>query len=153
VLGAHGGRFPRIGRFLGITRGPAGDGGGAGPLRQSWSGRMPQAVAAGVALVGAGAALLVTGLTGSSLRSGDEAARALPTVTPVGVPADELAKLPRATTFTSIPAAPLDPDPFAVTGGLVVHPLTPQVLYAGPGKRPIAVLPATQLGARPGFPW
>ena len=66
-------------------------------------------------------------------------------VTPVSVSAAELAKLPRATTFTSVPAAPLDQDPFALTGGLEVHPMTPQVLYAAPGKRPIAVLPATEL--------
>jgi hypothetical protein len=64
----------------------------------------------------------------------------------VRVSAAELARLPRATTFTRIPAAPLDQDPFAVSGGLVVHPLAPQVLYAAPGKQPIAVLPATELG-------
>ena len=28
----------------------------------------------------------------------------------------------------------------------MVHPLEPQVLYAGPGKQPVAVLPATELG-------
>ena len=66
-------------------------------------------------------------------------------VNPVSISAAELAKLPRATTFTSVPAAPLDQDPFALTGGLEVHPMTPQVLYAAPGKRPIAVLPATEL--------
>ncbi len=66
-------------------------------------------------------------------------------VNPVSVSAAELAKLPRATTFTSVPTAPLDQDPFALTGGLEVHPMTPQVLYAAPGKRPIAVLPATEL--------
>jgi len=103
-------------------------------------------VAAGVALAGVGAAVVVIGLSGSSRHSGHDAAYAQPTVAPVRVPADELAKLPRATTFTSIPAAPLDQDPFAVTGDLVVHPLTSQVIYAAPGKRPIAVLPATELG-------
>jgi len=36
--------------------------------------------------------------------------------------------------------------PFALTGGVVVHPLQPQVLYAGPGKQPVAVLPAIELG-------
>ena len=53
--------------------------------------------------------------------------------------------MPRATTFARIPAAPLDQAPFALTGGMVVHPLDPQVLYAGPGKQPVAVLPATEL--------
>ena len=40
----------------------------------------------------------------------------------------------------------MDQAPFALTGGLVVHPLEPQVLYAGPGKEPVAVLPAAELG-------
>jgi hypothetical protein len=29
----------------------------------------------------------------------------------------------------------------------VVHPLRPQIVYAGPGKRPVAVLPATEFGS------
>jgi lipoprotein-anchoring transpeptidase ErfK/SrfK len=41
----------------------------------------------------------------------------------------------------------VDQDPFAVTGGLVLHPLAPQVLYAAPGKQPVAVLPATELAS------
>lgn len=65
---------------------------------------------------------------------------------PVPVTAAELAKLPRATTYASIPAAPTDPDPFAATSGLVVRPLTPQIVYAAPGKAPVAVLPSTELG-------
>jgi lipoprotein-anchoring transpeptidase ErfK/SrfK len=90
--------------------------------------------------------VLVTGLSGSSPLGGDPA-QAQPAVAPVRVPAAELAGLPRATTFTRILAAPADQHPFAVTGGLVLHPLAPQVLYAGPGKQPIAVLPATELGS------
>jgi lipoprotein-anchoring transpeptidase ErfK/SrfK len=68
-------------------------------------------------------------------------------VLPAGVPATELAKLPRATTYASIPAAPADPAPFAITGGLVVHPRAPLVVSAGPGKPPVAVLPPAELGA------
>jgi lipoprotein-anchoring transpeptidase ErfK/SrfK len=152
VLGAYSGwftrdRFLRISRSLGIMRGPADDGDGARAARQFRSGRLPWAVVARVAVVGVGAAVLVTGCSGSSDNVGSEAAHAQPTVAGVRVSAEEFARLQRATTFTRIPAAPLDQGPFAGTGGVVVHPLAPQVLYAAPGKRPIAVLPATELGS------
>ncbi|HYK68570.1 MAG TPA: L,D-transpeptidase [Streptosporangiaceae bacterium] len=68
-------------------------------------------------------------------------------VGPVRVSGAELARLPRATTYTKILAAPLDSSPSAVTGGLVVHPHADEVLYAGPGKPPVGVLPATELGS------
>lgn len=126
--------------------GPADDGGRARAARQSWSGRLRWTAAAGVALAGAGAAVLAAGLSGCSHRPGHETAPARPAVAPVRVSAAELARLPRATTFTRIRSAPADQAPFAPTGGLVVHPLEPQVLYAGPGKQPVAVLPATELG-------
>ncbi len=90
--------------------------------------------------------MLAATFSGSGQPPGNAAAGAQRVVPPVGVSAAELGRLPRATTYTSIPAAPGDPAPFAVTGGLVVHPLTPQVVYAGPGKPPVAVLPATELG-------
>jgi len=106
------------------------------------------------AVVGVGIVALLIGISGSSGQdagqqagAGQQGAAAQSAVPPVRASAAELAKLPRATTFTSIAAAPLDQDPYALTGGLVVHPLEAQVLYAGPGKRPIAVLPATELGA------
>jgi len=99
-----------------------------------------------VTLAGVGAAVLAAGLSGCSHQPGPETAPAQPAVAPVRVSAAELARLPRATTFTSIGSAPLDQAPFALTGGVVVHPLQPQVLYAGPGKQPVAVLPATELG-------
>jgi lipoprotein-anchoring transpeptidase ErfK/SrfK len=91
--------------------------------------------------------VLVAGLGGSSHHPGRDTAQAQPAVAPVRVSVAELARLPRATTFTRIPEAPLDQDPFTVTSGLVVHPLEPQVLYAAPGKQPVAVLPATELGS------
>jgi len=99
-----------------------------------------------VTLAGVGAAVLAAGLSGCSHQPGPETAPAQPAVAPVRVSAAELARLPRATTFTRIGSAPLDQAPFALTGGVVVHPLQPQVLYAGPGKQPVAVLPATELG-------
>src|SRR5262249_42400269 len=68
-----------------------------------------------------------------------------PIVAPVPVSAAEFAKLTRSTTYTTPSAASPDQDPFAVTGGTVLHPETAQVVYAGPGEKPVAVLPATQL--------
>jgi lipoprotein-anchoring transpeptidase ErfK/SrfK len=141
------GWFPHISRNLPrISRGwlaRAGD--GAAAVRQFRAGHLRQIAAAGVVLAAAGAVVLGVTLGGSSQPPGNAAPDAQPVVPP-RVSAAELAKLPRATTYTSIPAAPGDPAPFAVTGGLVVHPLTPQVVYAGPGKPPVAVLPATELG-------
>ena len=101
------------------------------------------------AVVGVGVVALLIGIGGSGDQNAGQQANAggQATISPVPVSAAELARLPRATTFTSIAAAPLDQEPFALTGGLVVHPLAAQVLYAGPGERPIAVLPATELGA------
>jgi lipoprotein-anchoring transpeptidase ErfK/SrfK len=92
-------------------------------------------------LAAGGTVALAAALNGCS--STPQAQRLVP---PARVSAAELAKLPRATTFASIPASPGDPAPFAVTGGLVVHPRVPQVVYAGPGKPPIAVLPTSELG-------
>jgi lipoprotein-anchoring transpeptidase ErfK/SrfK len=112
-------------------------------VRQFWVGHVRKAVVAGVVVVAAGVAALVATLSGSP---GTAAPGTQHIVPPVRVPAAQLARLPRATTYASIPGAPRDPAPFAVTGGLVVRPLTAQVVYAGPGKRPIAVLPATELG-------
>ena len=66
---------------------------------------------------------------------------------PVSVSAAQAAKLPQATTYATIPAAPVDPERFAATSGLVVHPLAAEIVYAGPGKAPVAVLPATELGS------
>ena len=127
-------------------RGPAGDGGRARAARQSWSGRLRWTAAGRVALAGAGAAVLAAGLSGCSHQPERQTAQTQPAAAPVRVSAAELARLPRATTFTRIGSAPLDQAPFALTGGLVVHPLEPQVLYAAPGKQPVAVLPATELG-------
>jgi lipoprotein-anchoring transpeptidase ErfK/SrfK len=127
-------------------RGPADDGGRARAARQSWSGRLRWPAAGRVALAGVGVAVLAAGLSGCSHQPGRQTAPAQPAVAPVRVSAAELARLPRATTFARIRSAPADQAPFALTGGLVVHPREPQVLYAGPGKQPVAVLPATELG-------
>jgi lipoprotein-anchoring transpeptidase ErfK/SrfK len=111
-------------------------------------GPVPRGVAAG-----AGLAVVAGAVVAATISSNSGAAHGSPVastgeqiVQPVRVSAAEFAKLPRATTFTSIPAAPLDPPPVAATSGLVVRPLTPQVVYLGPGKSAIGVLPATELG-------
>ena len=113
------------------------------PSSRPGSGRTLQGAWTGLALAIAGAALLFTGLRGCSEAPGSGA---LPVVSPVPVSSTEYFRLTQATTFTSIPAAPPDQDPFTVTDGLVVHPMTPQIVYAAPGGKPIAVLPTTELG-------
>jgi len=121
-------RFPRSGRFPGLRRGLVG-------------GRRPRA--APVSLAAAGAALLVLALGGCTQ---EPSSSYVPVVAPVPVSQAEFAKLTQATTFTSIPTAAQDQDPFAVTDGVVMHPLTAQVVYLGPGEKPVGVLPATELG-------
>jgi lipoprotein-anchoring transpeptidase ErfK/SrfK len=110
-------------------------------------GPVPRGVAAGAMLaVVAGAAVAAITSCTSGAAPGSPVAVTGEVVQPVQVSAAELAKLPHATTFTTVRSAPSDPAPFSVSSGLVVHPLTPQVVYAGPGEPPIAVLPATELG-------
>lgn len=112
---------------------------------------MPVAAIAAAALViiGAVAGVTLSGGGPGSATAGTGAQRvtgAPRVVQPVRVSAAEFATLPRATTYANIPAAPPDPHPFGVTTGIVVRPLTAQVVYGGPGKAAIAVLPATELG-------
>jgi lipoprotein-anchoring transpeptidase ErfK/SrfK len=108
------------------------------------------AIAVLAAAVGVGTlAAVVSGGDGSAPVSGPPGGRAAApqSVAPVPVSSAELASLPQATTFTTTPAAPLDPARFTVTSGAVLRPLAAQVVYSGPGKSPVAVLPATQLGS------
>ena len=82
--------------------------------------------------------------------STNPAAEAAPVVAPRAVSAEQLAALPQATTFTTTPAAPRDPAPEQMPGGLVAHPTTAMPVYAAPGGDPVAVIPATQpLGIEP----
>jgi len=89
---------------------------------------------------------VIAGLRGTEGFGFGDGNSAAPYVVPIAVSPAAIGKLPLATTFTSTPAAPLDQDPFAVTDGVVVHPLTEQVVYAAPGEQAVAVLPATELG-------
>lgn len=70
-----------------------------------------------------------------------------PVVAPRPVGPAELARLPAATTFATVPDAPLDPAPAQVPSGQVVHPIVPVAVYARPGGEAIAVLPPQQLGS------
>jgi lipoprotein-anchoring transpeptidase ErfK/SrfK len=92
----------------------------------------------------AAVALLIAGLSGCTQ---EPSSSFVTVIAPVPVSAKEFAKLTQATTFTSIPAAPRDSDPFAITDGTVLHPLTAQVVYLEPGEKPVGVLPATELGS------
>ena len=108
--------------------------------------------AAGAHPAAAGAALVAVSLSGcSGPQAGArpetaETASQQYIVPPVSVSAAQAAKLPQATTYTTISAAPADPSRFAATSGLVVHPLATQIVYARPGGPAVAVLPVTELG-------
>lgn len=67
-------------------------------------------------------------------------------VPPAPVTNEELGRLPEATTFTTIEAAPRDPEPHAPTTGLLVRPRRAAAVYDSPGGEAIAALPPTQLG-------
>jgi len=141
--------FPRTGRdALRLIRDRLARAGDRAPAaRQLVAGHPRQAAAAAAVLAAAVAAVLAVTLSGSSAPPGHAAPGAQRLVLPVGVPAAELAKMPRATTYASIPAAPGDPAPFAVTSGLVVHPRAQQIVYSGPGEPAVAMLPPTEFGA------
>jgi hypothetical protein len=62
------------------------------------------------------------------------------------VSAATLARLPRATTFTTLAGAPRDPHPQRTPDGVLVHPKRTLPLYDKPGGRPFAALPTRQLG-------
>ena len=58
-----------------------------------------------------------------------------------------MARLPGATTFGRLRGAPLDPDPFSPETGVVIHPTVARAVYAYPGGKPVAVLPASELSS------
>lgn len=61
------------------------------------------------------------------------------------VSAASLARLPRATTFASLPGAPRDPHPQTTPAGQVLQPNRTLPLYERPGGRAFAALPTRQL--------
>ncbi|GHG08966.1 MULTISPECIES: L,D-transpeptidase [Amycolatopsis] len=58
-----------------------------------------------------------------------------------------LAGLPEASTFGTVPTAPLDETAAEVPDGQLVHPTKPVPVFDQPGGAAIAVLPTTQLGS------
>jgi lipoprotein-anchoring transpeptidase ErfK/SrfK len=57
------------------------------------------------------------------------------------------AKLPVATTFTTLSGLPQEADSSTAGDGTVAHPTTSVTVSATPGGPPVAVLPSTQLGS------
>lgn len=96
----------------------------------STPGRLIAASAVAVA-----AAALVTGC-GSSR----------PSASPGGSSASDIAKLPQATTFTTLKGVAQDAASATSGDAVVVHPAKPVTVSATPGGPAVAVLPATELG-------
>jgi lipoprotein-anchoring transpeptidase ErfK/SrfK len=79
------------------------------------------------------------GTAGSSRAGSPEA------VLPMRVSAEQMSRLPLATTYATSPAAPKDPQPFKPETGIVLHPTVTQVVYARPGGPPVARLPVAEI--------
>ncbi|WP_240809242.1 L,D-transpeptidase [Microbispora catharanthi] len=60
--------------------------------------------------------------------------------------------LPAATTFTELSGLPQDTDLYGKLSGIVVHPARTVAVYAQPGGKPAATLPAKQLGSQTWVP-
>ncbi|MCW2944795.1 MAG: ErfK/YbiS/YcfS/YnhG family protein [Actinoallomurus sp.] len=58
-----------------------------------------------------------------------------------------LAKLPQATTYTSLKGISEDTDPLATSDGTVVHPTNSMAVSATAGGPPVATLPSNELGS------
>jgi lipoprotein-anchoring transpeptidase ErfK/SrfK len=108
-----------------------------------------RAVAGPIKAIAGGSALAVMALSAARGTAVPTRAASVPVslrqVTPVPVPAAQMARLPVATTFTRLRGAPQDSDPFQPGNGLMTHPTVEQVVYTRPGGRPVAVLPTTEL--------
>ncbi|MGH3518627.1 MAG: L,D-transpeptidase family protein [Haloechinothrix sp.] len=140
---------------------------GQRPLAQgepATPGKKPRSGIAALAVAGlvVAAVVVVTG-PAAAPDEGHAPARGAPTApvtTPTSVPPpqptpiaarqvspDALARLPKATTFGTVTNAPADPRPGDAPPGMVVHPRRTVPVFTAPGGRPIAALPATQLGS------
>ncbi|MGN9837550.1 L,D-transpeptidase [Nonomuraea sp. H19] len=60
--------------------------------------------------------------------------------------------LPQATTYTELSGLPQDTDTYGKLSGIVVHPARTVPVYAQPGGKPAATLPAKQLGSQTWVP-
>ncbi|TDD30168.1 murein L,D-transpeptidase [Actinomadura sp. KC06] len=99
--------------------------------------------AAGAPLVPAVAAVLLLGGCGGSPQGAASTGSAGPATS-----ADRagMSRIPEATTFATVSGAPKDTAPGRATDGLVVRPDGPVAVFDRPGGRPVATLPAEQLG-------
>lgn len=87
--------------------------------------------------------------TGTPARHGSMNIR-LPVVSAQSVSPQELARLPKATTTGRLDGqTSVDPEPYAGTDGLLVHPTRPVPVFDRPGGRPLAALPIRQIGDSP----
>ncbi|GLW67516.1 hypothetical protein Arub01_57590 [Actinomadura rubrobrunea] len=84
------------------------------------------------------AAVLLAGGCADGGRAGGDAAGGRSTAA--------LARLPQATTSTTVAGLPEDTAPFATSDGTVVHPRQPVPVSARPDGEPVAMLPDKQLG-------
>jgi lipoprotein-anchoring transpeptidase ErfK/SrfK len=105
---------------------------------------------AGIALVGTAGVLLAPSSTAPDTARGTDPVQLgveldAPVVAARVVP--DLAGLPEASTFSTVPAAPQDATAEEVPDGQLVHPTEPVPVFDQPGGAAIAVLPTTQLGS------
>ncbi|MER5622799.1 L,D-transpeptidase [Streptosporangium sp. NPDC002544] len=94
-----------------------------------------------------GAALVAMSLVASTPAS----VAASPVTLAAGASATAIA-LPEATTFTELRGLPQDTDTYGKLSGVVVHPARTVAVYALPGGKPMATLPAKQLGSQTWVP-
>ncbi|WP_342774898.1 L,D-transpeptidase [Nonomuraea longispora] len=109
-------------------------------------------------IIAYGVAVTITPLAASCGTDTDVTPRAVApsktaqVIRPVSVSAAEVARLPKATTFTRLRGTPKDSNHNDPGSGVVTHPTAPQIVYAQPGGRPLAILPTTQMGSETWVP-
>lgn len=94
-----------------------------------------------------GAALVTMSLVAST-----QAGVAASSVTLAAGASATVTALPGATTFTELSGLPQDTDTYGKLSGVVVHPARTVAIYAQPGGKPAATLPAKQLGSQTWVP-
>lgn len=96
--------------------------------------------------------LIGTALVAMSLVASTPAGVAASPVTHAAGASVTATALPQATTFTKLTGLPQDTDPYGKLSGIVVHPARAAAVYAMPGGKPVATLPAKQLGSQTWVP-
>ncbi|NVI89153.1 L,D-transpeptidase [Actinomadura sp. BRA 177] len=95
-------------------------------------------------LLPAAAAVLLLGGCGGSTAHGTAPDK--DTGRPAAAAEAGAAKVPEATTYSTLSGAPKDTTPDGATDGLVVHPTKAAPVLDRPGGRRVATLPTTELG-------